>query len=392
MHLAMVNAHRDTIPNVLRFLLDNSQSRETINSRDQDGLLPLHLLALGLRGYRTEDPVKRANVSESLIMYLDAEPQAGNDFLSAIQDLPDWLQDRAVVSTHVRNVLNEKIVRPLPAALLMMDGYMLAMIIICFGVSTKYEIDWRFDPENPSYQHDDGRVYVVFLLIGGAYFLLRELVQMFSLIQIGSFSSWWIDAQNWLDVSVIFLVFYFGSLMLSDDPESGHDKDSFRSGAAFTQLVLYLAVIFYLQSTYVDFAVFVGGVLHVVQQLTAFLTSVIVILLAFAQMFYFIYKNTDLCEGGLADDNPRCEGDLDCGCKFPHCDFFSSLLKVYTMMMGEIGDEMRYREGEQRLVAQLLYITYAFLVVILLSNVLIAIVSMDCRVSISVESWIPFIS
>ena len=337
MHLAMVNSYRDTIPGVLRFLLDHPQSRETINKRDQDGYLPLHLLALGLRGYRTEDPVKRANVSESLLMYLDAKPYAGADFLSAIQDLPDWLQDRAVVSSHVRNVLNEKIVRPLPAAVLMLDGYVKVMIIICFGISTKNNIDWRFRPD---IHENDSKGAVIFLLLGGAYFLLRELVQMFSLIQLGSFSSWWLDAQNWLDVLVIFLVFYFGSLMLSDDIDAGHDKYSFRSGVAFTQLILYLAVIFYLQSTYVDFAVFVGGVVHVVQRLTAFLTAVAVILLAFAQMFYFIYRDTALCNEALAADPARCTdggGDLDCGCDFPHCTFWGSLLKVYSMMMGEIG-------------------------------------------------------
>lgn len=41
-------------------------------------------------------------------------------------------------------------------------------------------------------------------------------------------------------------------------------------------------------------------------------------------------------------------------------------------MMGEIGSETRY---DQNLVAQILYVAYAFLVVILLSNVLIAIVT-----------------
>ncbi len=42
------------------------------------------------------------------------------------------------------------------------------------------------------------------------------------------------------------------------------------------------------------------------------------------------------------------------------------------MMMGEIGSESRY---DDNLVAQILYVAYAFLVVILLSNVLIAIVT-----------------
>lgn len=49
-----------------------------------------------------------------------------------------------------------------------------------------------------------------------------------------------------------------------------------------------------------------------------------------------------------------------------------SFNQVYTMMMGEIGSETRYDEN---LVAQILYVAYAFLVVILLSNVLIAIVT-----------------
>lgn len=180
--------------------------------------------------------------------------------------------------------------------------------------------------------------------------------------------------------------------MLDDSHTSGVDEVSFRSGVAFTQGILYLDVIVYLQSTYVDFAVFVGGVLHVVQRLSAFLTAVAVILLAFAQMFYFIYTNTELCERGLTNaTEPRCAGgddggDLDCDCSFPHCTFEDSLLKVYTMMMGEIGDEKRYSVGPTSLVAQILYVAYAFLVVILLSNVLIAIVSEISRSLFFVEA------
>ena len=108
MHLAMVNAHRDASPDVIRFLLDRPDSKATVNARDQDGYLPLHLLALGLKGYKSDDPVKRNNVSNCLSQYLAAEPAAAADFLTAIQDLPEWLQDTAVVSKHVRNVLNRK--------------------------------------------------------------------------------------------------------------------------------------------------------------------------------------------------------------------------------------------------------------------------------------------
>ena len=47
MHLAMVNAHRDASPGTIQFLLGYDESKATINTRDKDGFLPLHLLALG---------------------------------------------------------------------------------------------------------------------------------------------------------------------------------------------------------------------------------------------------------------------------------------------------------------------------------------------------------
>ena len=111
---------------------------------------------------------------------------------------------------------------------------------------------------------------------------------------------------------------------------------------------------------------YTGGVYYVLQRLAAFLMAVGVILLAFAQMFFIVYRKTDTCTTDTADG-----GTLEV-CPFPHCTFSSSLLKVYTMMMGEINDETRYATSK---VAEILYVMYAFLVVILLSNVLIAIVT-----------------
>ena len=102
-----------------------------------------------------------------------------------------------------------------------------------------------------------------------------------------------------------------------------------------------------------------------------------------------MYAETDECQ---------CDAAYPDASPFPHCSFDQSLLKVYTMLMGEIGNEvraenksncgichescltcsikhstqMRYSTSK---VAQFLYVAFAFLVVILLSNVLIAIVT-----------------
>jgi len=90
--------------------------------------------------------------------------------------------------------------------------------------------------------------------------------------------------------------------------------------------------------------------------------SLAVILIAFAQMFLIVFRKTPVCSESCI---------IDYG-GFPHCSFNKSILKVYTMMLGEIGEVNRY---QQSITAQILYVAFVFLVVILLSNVLIAIVT-----------------
>jgi hypothetical protein len=234
---------------------------------------------------------------------------------------------------------------------------MLLLIIIFFEIASRAHIDLRF--EGGVTEH---AAPLVITFIGATYFMCRELVQIISLWSLGSTSGWFCDPTNWLDITVIVLVYYYSTLMTN--PEFGISDQSFRSGVAFTKGVLWCAVIYFLKSTLVDFAVFVGGVYYVLQRLAAFLLAVGVILLAFAQMFFIVYTDSEICAPTAANATGTCN--------FPHCTFDNSLLKVYTMMMGEIGDETRY---ETSVVAQILYVAYAFLVVILLSNVLIAIVT-----------------
>ena len=79
-------------------------------------------------------------------------------------------------------------------------------------------------------------------------------------------------------------------------------------------------------------------------------------------MFLIIHRQTPVCS----------QGCIDHGSEFPHCTFSQSFIKVYTMMLGEVGDVNRY---QQKTTSQFLYLAFVFLVVILLSNVLIALVT-----------------
>ena len=256
MHLAMVNAHRDSSPGVLTFLLE-SQGSKTVNMRDHDGNLPLHLLNLGLKGLNLDEPERIQNVGECLKKYLAAEPDASPDFLAALQDLPDWLQDVAVVSSHVRSILNQKIIQRFPTSILMLDGIMLLLIIACFERTTTFHIDRRF------YQESDEApvVSLALLYVGALYFLARELIQIVALWSLGTLTSWFYDGTNWLDMAVITMVFYYSILMTGGD-DWGVSDEKFRAGCAFTKGVLWMAMIYFLKSTQVDFAVFLGGVLY----------------------------------------------------------------------------------------------------------------------------------
>ena len=247
--------------------------------------------------------------------------------------------------------------------ILILDLMFRLLTIVLFEMSSSRAIDYLFTQDQNPDLDPPNDVPVIITLFCGAYFLLREIVQVLSLVALGNFSSYIWDMSNWLDVLNIFFIFYFNAIMLTNDPLM--TMEAFRSGVAVTKGILWMSVISFLKSTQVEFSVFVSGVFYVVQRLAAFILALLVILLMFAQMFYLVYAESEMCKCTLDPENEDAN-------PFPHCTFQSSLLKVFTMMMGEINNEMRYSTLP---VAQFLYVAFAFLVIILLSNVLIAIVT-----------------
>ncbi|KAG7356140.1 ankyrin repeat domain protein [Nitzschia inconspicua] len=397
MHLAMVNSPRDASPGVVAFLLECAGT-DAVNVRDKEGNLPLHLLTLGVKSIDATESENVNNVSECLKLYLAAKPYASPDFLAALQDLPGWLLDVAVVDPHVRNILNKKIIQRFPTSILMLDGIMYFALILCFEHATtnfikQMELEYPPVPDLPESEHDIPNGYfpsLIILFIAATYFFLRELAQVIASLALGAFTSWLYDTTNWLDALVIVLVTYYSAIMtienplLQDEGDMNTEFEAFRAGAAVTKGVLWVAVIYFLKNTRVDFAVFLNGVFYVCKRLVAFLLAVLVILILFGQMFWVIYLETPVCpkcnpynesecalDAGEDCTNDVCEATVLYG-NFSHCEVGESFLKVYTMMAGEIGSETRYF-GD--LSAQIIYVLYGFVVVILLSNVLIAIVT-----------------
>jgi len=373
LHYAMANAHNDTSPCVLGCLLDH-MDRASIDDVDDDGNLPLHLLSLRAEGMHSETAGEKKvqeNVIACLNMYLDAGPKLSADILTALQSLPGWLRDNAVTHPHVQKILNNRITDRFPTAILLLDGYLYLLLVVCFSYASKSHVKFRFGAEDLPY-YVDGAITACFL--GITYFLLREIVQVMSMISLNTFRSWFLRFENWLDIIMISLIyFYCGSMDrrgkelnrmidLGTADFGSPDDESFRTGVAFTIGALWLSVVNFLKSTMLEFSVFYETMLYVSKNLFIFMISLAVILIAFAQMFLIVFRKTPVCSESCISEYGG----------FPHCSFNRSILKVYTMMLGEIGEVNRY---QQNITAQILYVAFVFLVVILLSNVLIAIVT-----------------
>ena len=373
LHFALSNAGRRAAPAAVKLLV--SFNRDIVNSRGGSSN-PLRVLADFSATIRDDDDQKES-VHKCLEHLLNAEPDPTADFFTALQSLPDWLSEQAVVMDVVQILLNEKISQRFPTAVLMVDFYILMMVISSYSINVIDSINlrYKYGPDDPDREERTiDSVNLIPLYVGAGYFLLREVIQLISLLSLKAFNVWVYDASNWLNLVFVFLILFWTVWM---DTGMGDDR-RFRIGAALSVTILWVKMLAYLRNVLIDFAVFVGGVFYVVNRLAAFLVSLGIILVAFSQMFYTVYLETDDCKHTLDLDSPETLEALKCDelDVKPFCNRWDSFLRVYTMLLGEVDEN----DFEGNPVATALFIVFMFLVVILLANVLIAIVTDSYKV------------
>ena len=369
LHFALSNAGRKAAPAAVRLLL--SLKRDLVNSVS-GGPLPLRVLSEFAATVRDDDG-QRDSVQRCMEQLLAANPDPTADFFTALQSLPDYLQERAVVMPNVQVLLNDKIAERFPTLILILDAYAQLMIIWFYFKGVEEAVRNRFD-EDADDSVPIGKL--VYLYVGAGYFFIREIIQVFSLLSLKSFHIWAYEPNNWLNVIYIILVTFWTARMMTG---SGSNV-MFRSGAALTYIIIWFKFLAYLRNMLIDFAVFSGGVFYVVRRLAAFLMALIIILVAFSRMFFTLFRQTDYCidepNESLSQEeffaNLRCEDNQI----RPWCSDYSSFVAVYTMMLGEV-DENQFNKD---IYARLLFSIFMFLVVILLANVLIAIVTDSYKV------------
>ena len=333
LHFALSNAGRKAAPAAVRLLL--SLNKHVVNASG-GGPLPLRVLAEFAASLRKSDDGQRESVQRCLDYLLLAEPDPTADFFTALQSLPEWLQEKAVVMPQVQRLLNDKIAERFPTGVLMSDFYVQVLVIGFYSWLVPQSVDRRFDSSNPKFDEPIETVKLIPLYFGASYFLFREIIQILSLIALKSFHIWLRDPSNWLNMVYIFIVYFWAIRMNLGNGSALR----FRTGAAVSVVVLWLKLSAYLRSMLIDFAVFVGGVFYVVRRLVAFLVSLSIILIAFSQMWFTLFRQSDpYCTKQPNDSMSIEQYNANIQCESNqinvYCDRWSSFLRVFTMLLGK---------------------------------------------------------
>ena len=277
LHYAMANAHNKTSPSCVAFLL-KEMDQNGINTSDDNGNSPLQLLCIRATSSENaslnDEKKARANIAECLKLYLNAKPASSADFLTTLQSFPQWLRDGAVIHPHVKEILNRKISNRFPTAMLILDLYFYIVIIVCFSIATETRIQYC---SSQTLETSSGMDSVVTTcLVGATYFLKREVTQIISTISLGTFRVWILNADNWLDICVVVLLYYncfdmrYRECNMQEFGGSDQDRQ-FQIGATITIGLIWAALISYLKSCSLEFSLFFETVLYVTRKIFVYL-------------------------------------------------------------------------------------------------------------------------
>jgi hypothetical protein len=256
------------------------------------------------------------DILNRLDLYLEYKP-ANYEFYCFLQKLTRNDRKKAVLNKHVQfKVENALKDHQLPTFILMLDLYFIVVVIVNFGIAVERYITYL--SESPQELNADKSLW--FVICGGVYFIIREVIQIFSLVSVGHFSTWWKSKTNYVDVICIGIMLLWPSLMLSGVVNKDSDpaiKEAFQGLSALAAGFLFLLVFSFLKRTFLEFAVFVRGLCVIFIRLFSFLVVFVITITAFALMLYLLISSPEGCGS--------------------YCTFTSSFFEVYAMFLGNIG-------------------------------------------------------
>jgi hypothetical protein len=246
-------------------------------------------------------------------LYLQLQPKADAKFFTLLQKLEEKERKDAVQHDYVKEQVERALKKKFPTFLLLLDLVFILFVIPCFGIAVVRYNKFLFHGEDFKKLKLHGLLAVV--IAGGSYFLVREVMQAFALFKTGIFFKWWTDPTNYIDIICLLIMIVWPILM--NHKCGTMKKAEFRSLSTLAAGFLFLLVFSFLKRVSKDFAVFVQGLIAVAKRLLSFIAASIIIITAFALMFYAMFI-----------------GSNDCS---QFCTYLSSWFEVYNMILGNYG-------------------------------------------------------
>lgn len=393
LHFALSNASLPTAPTAVQHLLELNPILVNPQKGAAPPLLVLAEFSTSLRG-NIQD-AKHEAVQNCLDHLLDANPEPNALFFSALQLLPGWLSEKAVVKPSVQKILNEKSSSRFPTLKSFLELYIILCLWLCFYFTVEKSIALRVDPTT-----DEGLgvswqimgLYLVFF-----WYIVEWIPQLVTLV-----CKFRITQPSKFFGNLMFLLLM---LFLTDIMRSGNFKKEikyFRALSTLCSIFPAVKLLLFFRNIFIKIAIFVSAIIYVVQRLVAFIISLLILLLMFTlmfqTMFYGTYDGIDYCSPphyqDLYSDPPTetsnifqqddtcaisaiAEANVEqAGENHPFCNIWLSFLRTFTMLLGEVGGD----DVKEKTFPQIIYIIFFFVMVIILANVLIAIITDSYKV------------
>ena len=286
LHLYITNEgmskHTKPDPTIVYALLEMDYNGETTHIADEDGYFPLHCavdrddsnvtivesLLVAEEHYRvnlaknsifTEEKVKRSTHTcdnrKRSPLYLAVKAGASEQVIEKLlapehfylkgfdSNLVTGISSMAVKNTSIQNLIIEKLSERCYFSLLFMDVYANATALSVFLVGSQRFVEGTMTIQAP-----------IVLLSCVGVFILREFIQLKS-----QSSTYFADAWNWMNVSSITALALSSKHMFENQGKALADFDIDKRLLTVTGALLITQFTFFLRSTFLPFARFVGG-------------------------------------------------------------------------------------------------------------------------------------
>lgn len=224
---------------VIKLLLDADHDKISIRAMNAHGRIPIETAC------HRNAPV---DVIEHLLGYGNADPDYIWNALLIIEC--ENIGEVVANTKELQDAVNDASTERLPVAVLLADGYAHCATIVAF----LYESD-AFLRSNTSNSVTSSMLYATM-----SYFIFREILQLVS-----TKGQYFRDGWNYLDIAKIGIVLA-SSVIMKDGRVSEHARNVLVAAGAF----IFIGLVSYLRSTFLQFARFVNSILKVISPMPSF--------------------------------------------------------------------------------------------------------------------------